>query len=220
VYLGDAERVKLVLVSTSTRDRLVDEAMRLFGRQGYRATSVAQIEAAAGLSPGAGGLYHHFRSKEELLAAGIDRHLDRLRALRDIRHLFQSLGDLRSELTVGARYTLELIDEEAQLLRIVVSELRDRPTRLTEAFGEILRASYEEFASSISGRTPSASEEQVAALAAVALNSLFAVRMTHHLLDADPQQVDDEAFVAEWVEMVAGRIEALGGALDAGGGDH
>jgi AcrR family transcriptional regulator len=220
VYLGDAEHVKSVVVSTSTRDRLVDEAMRLFGQQGYRATSVAQIEAAAGLSPGAGGLYHHFRSKEELLAAGIDRHVDRLRALRDIRHLFQSLGDLRSELTVGARYTLELIDEEAQLLRIVVSELRDRPTRLTEAFGEILRASYEEFASSISARIPSAGEEQVAALAAVALNSLFAVRMTHHLLDADPQQVDDEAFVAEWVEMVAGRIEALGGALDAGGGDH
>ncbi|MBX9639139.1 MAG: TetR family transcriptional regulator, partial [Mycobacteriaceae bacterium] len=29
----------------STRDRLVTEAMRLFGEQGYSATSVAQIEA-------------------------------------------------------------------------------------------------------------------------------------------------------------------------------
>lgn len=46
--------------------------MRLFGEQGYSATSVAQIEAAAGLRPGAGGLYAHFRSKEALLRAGLE----------------------------------------------------------------------------------------------------------------------------------------------------
>lgn len=41
----------------STKERLVTEAMRLFGEQGYKATSVAQIEKAAGLTPGSGGLY-------------------------------------------------------------------------------------------------------------------------------------------------------------------
>ncbi|MEO9223681.1 MAG: helix-turn-helix domain-containing protein [Acidimicrobiales bacterium] len=198
-------------MNASTKDRLVDEAMRLFGEQGYRSTSVAQIEAAAGLSPGAGGLYHHFRSKEALLEAGIDRHLDRLRALRDIRRVFSGLADLRSELTVSARYTLQLIDEEAQLLRIVVSGLRDRPSRLTDAFGDILIASYDEFADWLRVRVPGSPEVQVRAVSAVALNALFAARMTHHILDADPQQVDDEAFVSEWVEMVAARIEALNG---------
>ncbi|MGH9208726.1 MAG: TetR/AcrR family transcriptional regulator, partial [Acidimicrobiales bacterium] len=44
--------------TTPTRERLVTEAMRLFGEQGYKATSVAQIEAAAGLAPGSGALYH------------------------------------------------------------------------------------------------------------------------------------------------------------------
>ena len=114
-------------MTTSTRDRLIDEAMRLFGEQGYRATSVAQIEAAAGLAPGSGGLYHHFRSKEMLLEAGIDRQLDRMNALHDIRQIFEGLTDLRSELTVLGRYTLGVIDEETQLLRIISSELRDRP---------------------------------------------------------------------------------------------
>lgn len=193
----------------STRDRLVDEAMRLFGEQGYRATSVAQIEKAAGLSPGAGGLYHHFSSKELLLSAGIDRQLDRLRALHDIRRIFEGLGDLRSELTVCARFTLELLDEEAQLLRIVVSELRDRPQALTDAFSEVLAASYDEFTAWLQGRVPEVPAERVAPLASVALNSLFALRMTRHVLDTAPAPVDDGAFVAEWVEMVATRLELL-----------
>lgn len=36
--------------SGSTRDRVVAEAMRLFGEQGYAATTITQIEAASGLS--------------------------------------------------------------------------------------------------------------------------------------------------------------------------
>ncbi len=83
-----------------TRERLVTEAMRLFSTKGYEATSVSQIEAAAGLAAGSGALYHHFKSKEALLDAGIDRQLDRRRAMHDIRTLFAGLGDLRAELTV------------------------------------------------------------------------------------------------------------------------
>src|SRR5947208_14557073 len=90
--------------SSSTRDRLLDEAMRLFGERGYDATSVAEIERSAGLTPGAGGLFHHFRTKEEVLVAGIDRHLARLEAVRQIRGAVPPLGDLRAALTLGARY--------------------------------------------------------------------------------------------------------------------
>jgi DNA-binding transcriptional regulator YbjK len=53
-----------------TRQRIIDQAMRLFGEQGYAATTIAQIEAAAGLSPGSGSLYRHFPSKQALLAEG------------------------------------------------------------------------------------------------------------------------------------------------------
>jgi len=61
--------------------------MRLFSEQGFRGASVAQIEAAAGLTPGAGGLYHHFGSKDDVLASGVRRHLQRLEPLRDIRRV-------------------------------------------------------------------------------------------------------------------------------------
>ncbi len=56
----------------ATRTRLLACAMRLFGELGYAATTVAQIEQAAGLSPGSGGLYRHFRSKQDLLSQGLD----------------------------------------------------------------------------------------------------------------------------------------------------
>lgn len=46
--------------------------MRLFGEQGYRETTIAQIGAAARLSPRQGSLYKHFSSKEALLVEGIE----------------------------------------------------------------------------------------------------------------------------------------------------
>ena len=56
--------------AVSTRERLVTEAMRLFSAKGFEATSVSQIEAAAGLAAGSGALYRHFKSKDALLDAG------------------------------------------------------------------------------------------------------------------------------------------------------
>jgi AcrR family transcriptional regulator len=102
--------------SSPTRERLVTEAMRLFSAKGFEATSVSQI-AAAGLAAGSGALYRHFRSKDALLDAGIDRQLDRRRAMRDIRALFAGLGDRHAELTVLGRYLLSVVDEEMQLLQ-------------------------------------------------------------------------------------------------------
>lgn len=55
----------------STRDRIIEQALRLFGEQGYSQVAVAKIEAAAGLSEGSGALYRHFRSKEELLVEAV-----------------------------------------------------------------------------------------------------------------------------------------------------
>lgn len=49
----------------TTRDRILKEAARLFTQMGYEATSVQDLAEALGLSKAA--LYHHFRSKEEIL---------------------------------------------------------------------------------------------------------------------------------------------------------
>ncbi|MBF6522699.1 TetR/AcrR family transcriptional regulator [Nocardia farcinica] len=54
-----------------TAERIEDAAVDLFFREGYPKTSVREITAALGLTPGA--FYNHFESKEALLSAVITR---------------------------------------------------------------------------------------------------------------------------------------------------
>ncbi|TIC81597.1 TetR/AcrR family transcriptional regulator [Nocardioides sp. GY 10127] len=54
----------------STRQALVDEARRLFTEQGYAATSLDAVVAAADVTKGA--LYHHFQGKTALFAEVFD----------------------------------------------------------------------------------------------------------------------------------------------------
>jgi AcrR family transcriptional regulator len=193
-------------MSNTTRDRIVTEAMRLFGEHGYRGTTIVKIEAAAGLTPGAGGLYHHFASKEAVLAAGIERQLARLDALRDIRRLFQ-LEDLKAELTLTARYFLAELDDESELLRILASEGRHRPQPLTDAVEQLVQSAFTGFAAWIAERADGRmTGEQAAALSAVGLGSLFSSRLMRDVLGVDVD-VDDEALVDTWVQAMTTMIE-------------
>ena len=53
------------------RDQLIDTALRLFARHGYRATGIDTILAEAGVAKMT--LYHHFKSKDELIVAALRR---------------------------------------------------------------------------------------------------------------------------------------------------
>ncbi len=195
-------------MSNTTRERIVDEAMLLFSQHGYAATSIAKIEAAAGLTPGAGGIYHHFASKEAVLAAGVERQLARLGALREIRHVLGSLGDLKAELTLTARYILAELDSESELLRILVSDARNRPQLLTSAVQELVSSTFSGFATWIAERAErEIPAEQAQAIAAVGLGSLLSSRLLPDVLGI-PAQVDDETLVDTWVGLM---LAALAG---------
>jgi len=195
-------------VSTATRDRILDEAMRLFGQQGFKATTIVQIETAAGLTPGAGGMYHHFASKEALLAAGVERHLLRLAALRDIRGVFADLGDARAELTVVARYALAELDQEAELLRLLTAEARNRPELLQHATEQLITATIEGFAGWLVARAAQPLEhERAVALASITLGGLITNRLLQTIFGV-ASAVDDEHLVAAWTDVV---LPILGG---------
>jgi AcrR family transcriptional regulator len=194
-------------MSSTTSERIVDEAMRLFSENGYSGTSIAKIEAAAGLTPGAGGIYHHFPSKEAVLAAGIERQLARLGALREIRNVLGSLGDLKAELTLTARYVLAELDSESELLRILASDARNRPQLLTTAVEQLVSSTFTGFATWIGERAERAiGAEEAKAIAAFGLGSLLSTRLLRDVLGI-PAQVDDETLVDTWVQTM---VSALG----------
>jgi AcrR family transcriptional regulator len=194
--------------STPTRDRLVAEAMRLFGRQGYQATSITQIEAAAGLTPGSGALYHHFKSKEALLDAGIDRQLDRRRAMHDIRALFAGLGDLRIELTMLGRYVLSVLDEEAELLQVAARTPPEQSARLNSAYAALIGGLNAEVADWIEGWAPKISAADARTIAAVGVNALLGKRAAGALFHNPETGVSDEQYLAQWTAMLAGHIQS------------
>jgi AcrR family transcriptional regulator len=63
----------------SPRDRILDAAMRVFRRHGFRRSSIEQAAEEAGLTRQA--LYHHFSSKEALFRGAIERLYERALAV-------------------------------------------------------------------------------------------------------------------------------------------
>jgi AcrR family transcriptional regulator len=57
---------------SDTKEYIIDEAYKLFLDHSYEAVSISDISNAIGLTKGA--LYHHFKNKEELFFAVIDKH--------------------------------------------------------------------------------------------------------------------------------------------------
>jgi len=58
--------------SERSREAILQAALRLFSRQGYRGTSIREIATAAGLSTG--NVYHHFADKEALFTTLLDQY--------------------------------------------------------------------------------------------------------------------------------------------------
>ena len=57
--------MKQELKSKRSKDKIIQVALILFSNKGYKETTMADLVAETGLSKGA--VYHHFKSKEEIL---------------------------------------------------------------------------------------------------------------------------------------------------------
>jgi len=63
--------------SEQRRHQVLDAAMECFQRSGFQGASMAQISQAAGMS--VGHIYHYFENKEAIIAAMVERDVDRLK---------------------------------------------------------------------------------------------------------------------------------------------
>ena len=194
-------------VDSTTKERLITEAMRLFSRQGYRATSVKQIEQAAGLVPGCGALYNHFKSKQELLTAVIDRQLDRRRAMHDISALFAGRGDLRTELSLLCRYLMSVLDQESEFLQVVARTPAEESPRLTDAYAALIDGLYSELGDWIKACASAPDVAAAGRVAAIGIDALVGRRTSRIVFHSNHIDTTDNDYVTEWTEMIAGRIE-------------
>src|SRR5215471_1424210 len=75
-----------------TRDKLFEAAARVFEDHGIGGASIEAIAAAAGFSRGA--FYSNFASKDELIIAMLEDHVEQsIRRNRDLLALYQNPGD-------------------------------------------------------------------------------------------------------------------------------
>ena len=78
------------------REQLVETALELFSREGFHSTGIDRILAEAGVAKMT--LYHHFRSKDELILAALRLRDERFRN-EFMRRVERSSGDAAGRLT-------------------------------------------------------------------------------------------------------------------------
>lgn len=87
------------LRATDTRVRLIDVAVRLFTRHSYAGTSLQMIADDIGFTKAA--IYHHFRSREQLLLAVLEPLLVELAAVVDAAGAKRTASARADEMLTG-----------------------------------------------------------------------------------------------------------------------
>jgi AcrR family transcriptional regulator len=99
--------------ASSSRENLLEAGQKLFGAQGYAATSMREVAGAAGLA--LGGIYNHFSSKEDIFQTIL---LERNPfATRSVRSLPEPLDRQQANLL------LEELARQPEFFNLVLIEL-------------------------------------------------------------------------------------------------
>ncbi|MFC0037000.1 TetR/AcrR family transcriptional regulator [Actinomadura rayongensis] len=197
-------------MTTSTRERIVAESLRLFAERGYAATSVAEIEAAAGLSPGAGGLYRHFRSKEEVLASAIREHIERTRKqVNEVLAGASAYEDrpLQVRLKMTCHAGLAKMREEQDLIRVLFRDLDQFPNLVAEMREGIVNPLYDGIAAWLSAQPEFAgADEDWPAIASILGGAVVNYWLANESMYEPPTRIDEKRFVASWARLGMGLV--------------
>ncbi|KMQ75749.1 transcriptional regulator, TetR family [Marinobacter subterrani] len=111
----------LVSDPNGARGRLLTEAARLFREKGYERTTVRDLAAAVGIQ--SGSLFHHFRTKEEILKAVMVETIRLNTAL--MQAALEAADSIRDKLRGLVRAELESINgQTGEAMAVLVFEWR------------------------------------------------------------------------------------------------
>src|SRR5436305_7835570 len=123
--------------STGKRELILRAATRVFARNGYFNSKVADIARAADVADGT--VYLYFKSKEEILHSIFDQNM--AEAIASGRKLIKALSDPREKLRRIARLHLERLGADRDLAVVFQVELRGS-TKFMEEFSAAGFAEY------------------------------------------------------------------------------
>lgn len=116
----------------TTRDRILEEALRLFSEKGYDGTSVESIAEAVGIK--APSLYKHFKGKEDILNSIIDVSEKRYSENFGSAHSVGKLPGSKEEFLKLSieRFSYTLNDPNIRRIRIFLTQEQFRNKRMAD----------------------------------------------------------------------------------------
>ena len=186
-----------------SRSAIVEAASELFAERGFPGTTVADIQTAAGLTPGSGALYKHFGSKEELFATCVEAALADIDRTSDAAAAALTSDDLSTTLRMLVVAGLGHMDRQRPLIRLLFQDGHRFPD-LRDAFRDQgVRPTYDGFAAWLGAEAKRGRIRAVdaKAVAAILVGSVVAYRFTHELIGEPPARIAKARFIDAWVEL-------------------
>ncbi|HEX2134358.1 MAG TPA: TetR/AcrR family transcriptional regulator [Microvirga sp.] len=172
--------------SQDRRARILDAAERCFVRAGFHRTTMQDVAAEAGMSPG--NLYRYFPSKDAIVAGLAER--DRARVMADFSHLGEADDFIAGVAALARKHFADEPREQAVLcLEIWAEATRNAAFKeLTDGFDRdvfgrlsaLFRAAQERGAIA-----PTVDPEALATVIATFANGLFVRRAVSRTFDAE-----------------------------------
>ena len=189
----------------TARERVLAAAMQLFSERGFAGTTITQIERAAGLSPGSGGLYRHFPSKRAILEAGVATSIASNAGLVSLINDAERLAalPLRDRLLTLARAGLRRLEEEGDLNRLVMRDLSQFPDLLAEVGQDDVGRIFRVFAGWLQAQPDVAADRDWEAIAMVLMGAVTHFWIMCEIFGEHPAGIDEDRYLTAAADLAA-----------------
>lgn len=199
--------------ASTRRDEIIDASLRLFLRDGYAGTGIRAIAGEVGISEAT--IYHHFRSKEDIFQAIVDRvTTGQSRKIRDVPE-----GATLEEalLLIGRRFLDAMAHRYPRdLTHLMIFESAHHPDVADRYLREVHEGALDHVVSVIESRIPPTSPVDAETVARV-----FSAALTNHVLHDEmlasvAGRLGDEGVHPEREERLAKLVTLIVAAVNAG----
>ncbi|GAA3967477.1 TetR/AcrR family transcriptional regulator [Actinomadura viridis] len=188
---------------STTRERILDAALELIQQRGFGGTTVTGIEERAGLSPGSGSFYRHFRSKEQVFGELFERELDRAEQHRRTFERGPVTGDSQDALARRLLQRLEYMTRIRPLITLLAREHGRFPELTGKIRDALLDQGIAEEAEHLRRDLPGIADDDPHALLAVMVSALTGYHLSSEFFGRPPADIDPARFAAALARLLA-----------------